>query len=108
MNGRVIFIVVLFILFSGFSYAQQVTVAGIIKDTTEKPIEGATVILVNSNDSLNKWQTVSGKNGYFEFLKIDKGNYELTVTHILFKKYFVTDIIIDDKRQNNRHLPARM
>lgn len=107
MNGRVIFIVVLFIVLSGFCYAQQVTIAGIIKDSTEKPIEGATVILVNSIDSLSKWQTVSNKNGYFEFLNIDKGYYELTVTHILFQKYFVRDISIDEKTEIKR-LPVRM
>ncbi|MBA3899415.1 MAG: outer membrane beta-barrel protein [Bacteroidetes bacterium] len=74
-------LILFFIFIPLYSVAQQVTIKG--KITEEKgglSVPGATIILVNANDTTLKNGVVADFDGKFEFSGIEKGNYKLRVT----------------------------
>jgi hypothetical protein len=62
-------------------------ITGKVTDSTRKPLEGATVILLNDKDSTVAKTTLSADNGVFSFEKIRYGNYKITVSLTGFAKY---------------------
>lgn len=55
-------------------------VEGVIKDSTGRPIEGATVTVTPGN-----FMAQTNASGSFRFPKVNAGNYRLTVTYIGYK-----------------------
>jgi uncharacterized surface anchored protein len=53
------------------------TINGKITDAAQKPLEGATVILLNEKDSSIAKTTISIDNGTFSFERIRYGNYKI-------------------------------
>jgi hypothetical protein len=77
------FFIVLFLLAAAQSLLAQAstgTISGYIADASQKPIEGATVVLMGSKDSVVVKTTLSAGNGDFIFEKIKYGTYRLTIS----------------------------
>lgn len=77
-------------------------ISGIVKDKSAVSLPGATLRL----DKFNRY-TISDQNGYFEFLNVPEGTYQVEVTYIGFKpsvtpvtvnagKNTVTNIIMEE------------
>ena len=60
-------------------------ISGIIKDNNSVSLPGATLIL----DKYNRY-TISDQNGYFEFLNVPEGAYQIRASYIGFQKAEVT------------------
>lgn len=60
-------------------------ISGIVKDQNSVSLPGATLTL----DKYNRY-TISDQNGYFEFLNVPEGTYQVEVTYIGFQKAGVT------------------
>ncbi len=71
----------------------------VIEATGNKPIEYATVTLYNAKDSSMIDGVITNIEGYFEFKKLDAGEYNITVRFMGFRKVFISDITISDKKQ---------
>lgn len=68
-------------------YAQTTpSISGTITDEQGKPLQAATVSLLQQKDSSLVKLAVSGENGQFEFLNIKPGNYRISVTLIGYGK----------------------
>jgi hypothetical protein len=70
------------------------TINGKITDAAQKPLEGATVILLNEKDSSIAKTTISIDNGTFSFERIRYGNYKIAVTLTGFAKFKTEKIIL--------------
>lgn len=79
-------IIGLLICISG-AYAQSApSISGTVTDDQGKPVQSATVSLVQQKDSALVKLAVSGNNGQFEFTNIKAGNYRITVALIGYNK----------------------
>lgn len=80
--------------------AQKGIVKGVVYDTlAQKPVNGATITVMNRVDSSLVTFTMTSSNGSFELTGLDKGDYRLLITHVLYhngNKYF---LITDSTRQ---------
>jgi hypothetical protein len=82
------------LLVSGYSFAQITTsnVSGIIKDASNSPLEGATIVLLHQ-PSGTKYSTTSNRVGAYDFLNVRIGGpYKLTVSGVGFKNFEEYDI----------------
>lgn len=87
----------LLLLLTGLYGGAQTTtgsLGGKITDGSNKPIEGATVMLVNARDSGISRTTLSGDNGAFVFEKIKYGTYRVVVTLTGFTKHSGAPILL--------------
>ncbi len=73
-----------------FAYAQKFTVKGNVTDTTGKPLEFATVMLLQTADSSLAAFTRSEENGAFEVKSVAPGSYLLKITFVGFRPYSKT------------------
>lgn len=73
------------------------SVAGKIIDSLQRPVEGATVLLISGADqkTITK-SSLSADNGSFLFDKVKNGTYRIVITMTGFKKYTGSPIIISD------------
>jgi len=68
------------------SLDQGFSVFGILLDSTDQePLVGATMLLVNQQDTTAKKFTTTNPNGLFRFSGIEQGDYLLKVSYIGFK-----------------------
>ena len=63
-----------------YSFGQNSSVNGNIKDVNNQPISFASVQITRSSDNVVIKATVSDKNGSFRISKIENGNYKLLVS----------------------------
>lgn len=108
MKNRLLLFIstIVFSLFAGAAYAQQLQINGIVK-TGNKVIEGATITLLP--DTL---KTASNAAGHFEFNGLKNGAYEVQVTYLgtetYRKKVNLKDqsiaLVINVKQENTREL----
>ena len=84
-----------FSLFIPFVFSSQIS--GIIKDNFDKPIEYATVSLLNALDSTMVSGKITDKNGEFEIDKPSIGNYYLKCSFVGFQSVVVSNISITKK-----------
>jgi hypothetical protein len=76
-------IFIFFVLFSAAAQGQTLSIKGILQDRTDKlPLAGATVILAIQNDSTNRLNAISGKDGSFEFKGLARQTYILKISSI--------------------------
>jgi hypothetical protein len=98
MNYRKALLFTGLIIASLQSHAQTTTatINGKITDGTQKPLEGATVILLNDKDSSIAKTTISADNGTFSFERIRYGNYKISVSLTGFSKYKTDRILASE------------
>lgn len=83
--------------------AEPAVISGVIKGkvvegTDNIPVEYATVTLFNAVDSSMVDGLITDAEGYFEFRKLDAGEYNIVVRFMGFRKVFITGIIIDESK----------
>ena len=62
-------------------YAQEAgTITGLVRDETGKPVQAATISLQKAGDSSLVKNELSGKDGGYKFLKVQKGSYFITIS----------------------------
>lgn len=87
-------LLILLLLTTGLSFAQQKTVKGVIKDIlTQEPVEMATISVDNSNAS-----TVSNKEGSFRII-LPAGAKNITISHLSYKTYTFTPDVSDESQE---------
>ncbi|WP_214072552.1 outer membrane beta-barrel protein [Mucilaginibacter sp. dw_454] len=84
-----------------FNFAQAQTtgikISGAVTDISNKPIDGATVNLLTTKDSVVVKSLVCDANGKFTFEDIKTGTYQLRVTTVGFKNYKSANFSVDNK-----------
>jgi outer membrane receptor protein involved in Fe transport len=70
----------------------------VIEATNNSAVEYATVTLYTANDSTMVDGTITNTEGYFEFKKVEAGNYNITVRFMGFRKVFIAGISIGDQK----------
>jgi len=73
-------VVILMLLAYSLS-AQKLNIKGEVQDTLNNPLVRATVMLLDQDSVLLDY-TQSGLDGYFDFKKIDSGNYIVKLTYV--------------------------
>ena len=85
-----------FILFSVAFLQAQTTVFGYVKDNAGKIVENADVELSGQNERLS-----TDKIGYFQFVDLKPGSYQLIISKINFETKVMTfDVVADEKRHD--------
>ena len=71
-----------------FVYAQttKATISGIVSDTSNTPLLGATVVVLQAKDSVLKSFALSDKEGNFAIKRVAAGEYILQITFIGYQK----------------------
>ncbi len=85
------------LLLSAFcSHAQTNTgvLSGKVTDGMQKPLEGATVMLLNARDSSISRTGLSGDNGVFVFDRIKYGSYRIVITLTGFARYSGATVVL--------------
>jgi len=87
---RYIFFTLTFIFIVSATQA-QITITGMLKDTTNEAVSSATVMLLNPKDSTLANFTSSDSKGNFAFKNVRKTNYILKISHISFmpREFFI-------------------
>jgi outer membrane receptor protein involved in Fe transport len=70
----------------------------VIEATSSTPVEYATVTLYNARDSSMIDGVITNADGYFEFKKLDAGDYNIMIRFMGFRKVFIAGISINDKK----------
>ncbi|CAH8282527.1 outer membrane receptor protein involved in Fe transport [Mariniflexile fucanivorans] len=78
---KIKYIITLLIIASTVSIFAQTSISGTIKDSNNKPIEGATVVL---NTTSHLYGTTN-MDGYFNINNVPTGNYNLIISHLGYK-----------------------
>lgn len=68
-------------------FSQKITLKGIVKDTTDRPLEGATVMLMEPKDSSLVTFGRSQTGGIFELKNINSQSYLLKITYVGLRPY---------------------
>ena len=83
--------------FSGFAQAPSKSIAGLVKDTQNEPLPGATVRLLRATDStLVRGEQTNG-NGKFTFTDLPADTYRILVTSVGNTDYRSGAILIDEQ-----------
>lgn len=102
-NRRIVFLIetffmkLIFILLAFIptlcSYANNVT--GTVTDDENKPVQKATITLMNVNDSVKIKTTVADEDGKYRFENIAAGTYYITVTAIGYQEKSTAHITVN-------------
>ncbi|QTE24382.1 TonB-dependent receptor [Polaribacter cellanae] len=84
------YILVFCTLFAANIYAQTTNIKGVVKDSNEIALEGATVFIKKLNKGIS-----TDRNGAFEFKNIKNGTYKITVSYVGFESS-TKNIIVND------------
>lgn len=63
----------------GVSLVQQLTLSGVVDDSSDNPLSGAIVRLVNTLDASDQYSVGTSANGQYSIANIPTGTYDLTV-----------------------------
>ncbi len=91
---------VIFLLFSSSLIGQTFSLTGNIVDSLDAPIELATVILLQEQDSLMAGFSVTNAKGKFKIDELNSGTYLMTVSYLGFRDYNGKITIDSDKNLN--------
>ena len=84
-------ILTILLLFSNSVFAQNFTIKGTLRDSTDNaPCVGANIKLSKIFSEQNPSFTTTNKNGDFEFVKIEPGRYLLEISFIGYNKFIDT------------------
>ncbi len=67
--------------------AQSVSIRGLVQDTLETPLAGASVVLLNAKDSLLEKFALTEGDGRFEIPRIGKGQYIVQASFLGYKTF---------------------
>jgi len=70
-------------------------IMGVIKDENSKPVNGSTVSLLRSKDSVSIKYLATKEDGKFHFVNIDKGNYIINASHVGYKPVYSSSFSIE-------------
>ncbi|ASU36469.1 carboxypeptidase regulatory-like domain-containing protein [Mucilaginibacter xinganensis] len=87
----------IFICIAAFAQPAKRQIKGTLVDETNKPVDYATVSVVNAVDSLLEKSSVSDKNGVFQVSELKNGSYRLIISQLGLKNYIRSFIISSDK-----------
>lgn len=90
-------VIFLLCLIPFMSFAQNIKVSGIIKDSDKLPIAFADVKLLNSLDSLVYRNTTADNMGLFKFENVAKGEYILKISASGYTAYYTDFTLNKDK-----------
>ena len=92
----------IYILFSCLVLSAQNTgrVSGRITDSLQRPVEGATVLLVTGPKDVPVKTALSDDKGGFVLEKIKPGDYSLVISMTGFKKDSAVPIVINEEKNN--------
>jgi hypothetical protein len=94
---RVLYILILFLLFNVDSMAQHAVLKGNVTDTLNKQnLPNAVISLIGFNDSILHSFTRADKNGNFNLLKLKQGKYFVLVTYPTYADYYDTVSIFEN------------
>ena len=86
----------LFTLLPASFYFAQTTVYAYVKDQEGKPVESAQIDLAESTSAVT-----ADKIGYFQFVDLQPGHYQITVSKPSFEtKMIEFDVVADEKRKD--------
>jgi outer membrane receptor protein involved in Fe transport len=100
---KLAFIPVCIILLNALSICSvqaQAKINGSVTNVTDKPVDGANVLLLNKTDSVLVKGTVTGVSGVFNFENIKPGRYIMSVSFSGYKTYFSNEINIGKEGVN--------
>ena len=81
--------IVCLVFISTLSYAQKAFTKGVKGTVTaQKPVDAATILVLNARDSSIAKTDVTDKNGGFEIALVKDGNFIVSVQAIGFKQYY--------------------
>lgn len=83
-------------LISSPLYAQNYTLKGQVKDSTNQELIGATAVLLNIKDSVLAFYGITNSTGTFSISKIKPGAYIFQVSYLGYTSYN-EDILLDDQ-----------
>jgi hypothetical protein len=89
-----------FLSFSIFAQTAPKAISGIVKDTQNETIPGATVKLLKAADSLMVTGEITNANGKFQFNNLPNGSYLLAITAVGQKPFTSVMLTIDDIRSS--------
>ena len=98
-------LLIIFCLFSQFSFAQRDSTAGIIAGNllginNSKAIEGASVIASDMGDAQKTFYTFTDKDGAFEFAHLPFGYYRLSISSLGFAPVRIDSIYVRRERSD--------
>lgn len=76
------------------------TISGRLKDTTHKPLEGATLVLAGSPGGKIIRTALSSDNGSYSFDRVPFGTYQLTITLTGFARYTSEAFTVNAERSS--------
>ncbi len=79
--------ILLFILCSAATYAQNYSVSGIVLDANSLPIEFANVIIFNEDESAILKGTSTDDKGYFNIINLEENTYVIKISYIGYTSY---------------------
>src|SRR5687767_6917015 len=98
---RTVSVTVFFIFSFLFAFAQNTgTVSGVVTDSLQRPLEGATVLLVTGPKDAPVKSALSDDKGAFVFEKIQFGTYKLVISMTGFSKYTGAVITLTEEKNN--------
>ncbi|MEM6380013.1 MAG: TonB-dependent receptor, partial [Bacteroidota bacterium] len=87
MSFRQLLCLVSLFLCPYLSFSQTAEIKGTIQDTTAAPLSGASVVVLNAQDSLLEKFAISEANGDFIIKRLGKGEYILQVSFLGYQTY---------------------
>src|SRR5688572_19600211 len=98
---RTTFLSLFFIFSCGVVSAQNTgTVSGMITDSLDRPLEGATVLLVTGEKDVPVKSALSDVNGTFVLGKIKPGSYKLIISMTGFTQHRSMPLILNEEKNN--------
>ncbi|MCF6295049.1 MAG: carboxypeptidase-like regulatory domain-containing protein [Flavobacteriaceae bacterium] len=84
-----------------FSYSQERTIRGFVKDSLQQPLENATLIASPLQKGINITYTTTNALGYYELVLSKLADYTIEVSYLGYKKLVEQITTIDNKRNYN-------
>ncbi|MCP3931430.1 MAG: TonB-dependent receptor [Bacteroidetes bacterium] len=90
MKRSILSLTVIFFLagFSVFGQGNRISIIGTVLDTTESALTGATVLLLQAEDSVLTSFAITDQKGEFLIKKVHKGDYLLQISYLGYQNYF--------------------
>ena len=76
------------------------TISGVVTDSVQRPLEGATVLLVTGPKDAPVKSALSDDKGAFVFEKVKFGTYKLVISMTGFARYTGAAIIVNEEKNN--------
>ena len=92
--------ILLFLCFLGKLNAQKVNLTGVVTDTLNEPLIGATVMLLNTKDSVLAKFGITNGNGKFKLDKISPDDYILQISYLGYAN-LSQPVLVEEELENS-------